>query len=163
MEDELDQLAATMFRVFARFEYALKAADFFLEDGRKNAKPNWEKFAKVDEVIRLFEKPQDQELAEAIEYMNEHPPKKQVIENGVLAWSEVPPDTNLESDRILQYVRRVRNNLFHGGKFSVSGWDAPERTSMLLKHSLSILHACLDASPKVNEAYLYGQEYSVQP
>lgn len=161
MEDELDQLAATMFRVFARFEYALKAADFFFEDRYGNAKPDWKKFAKVDEVIRLFENPQDQELAEAIKYMNEHPPKKQVIENGVLAWSEDPPNTNLESEQILLYVRWVRNNLFHGGKFSVSGWDAPERTSMLLKHSLSILHACLDASPKVNEAYRSGQEHRV--
>ena len=159
MEDELDRLAATMFRVFARFEYALKAAGFHKGEG--DAKPDWRRFAEVEEVVRLFEKPQDQELAEAIKYMNEHPPKKQVIENGVLTWSGRPPCASCRAELILLYVCRVRNNLFHGGKFSSNGWDTPERTSMLLEHSLTILRTCLDASPKVNEAYWSGQEHRV--
>jgi len=46
-----------------------------------------------------------------------------------------PPETDLRSDLVLQYVRRVRNNFFHDGKFS-GRWFEPERSTLLLKHSL---------------------------
>ena len=82
----------------------------------------------------------------------EHPPKKQVVVNALIDWDEAAPQTNLRSDLVLIYVRRVRNNLFHGGKFN-GRWFEPQRREVLLRHSLTILRACLAASEDVGRAF----------
>lgn len=79
-------------------------------------------------------------------------PKRQIVDGGNLAWAPAAPSTDLRSDLVLTYVRRVRNNLFHGGKFN-GRWFQPQRSEQLLKHSLTILHACLAASKNVNDAF----------
>lgn len=148
MSEDLDRLAADLFRTFARFEYALKAAGFHNGDGA--AQPNWRSFA--EPVPGLFDNPVDTELVEAVDYILTHPPKKQVVTGGALDWSSDAPQTDLQSDRVLIYVRRVRNNLFHGGKFN-GRWFEPQRSESLLRHSLTILQACLDASEEVRQAF----------
>jgi len=148
MEGELNRLATDLFRTFARFEYALKAAGFHTGDGAADA--NWREFAVS--VAPLFDEPQGEDFKEAIAYILEHPPNKQIVENGVLRWHASVPQTDLQSDRVLIYVRRVRNNLFHGSKFN-GCWFEPQRSGELLQHSLTILNACLVASEPVNEAY----------
>jgi hypothetical protein len=82
----------------------------------------------------------------------ENPPKKQVVASDGLGWRESPPTGLPEAEKILLYVRRVRNNLFHGGKFN-GKWFAPERSGELIKHCLIILDACRDAEKDVKEAY----------
>ncbi|WP_311761731.1 hypothetical protein [Paracoccus broussonetiae] len=146
--NDLDALAAGLFKTFARFEYALKAAEFHKGEGAAEA--NWRTFA--ESVAASFEEPASEEFAQAIAYMLANPPKKQIVEGGVLGWSASAPQTDLQSDRVLIYVRRVRNNLFHGGKFN-GRWFEPQRSAVLLQHSLTILSACLAASPAVSEAY----------
>lgn len=148
MEQTLDELAITLFRTFARFEYSLKASGFHYGDG--NAEPNWRSFA--ESISEIFEELADEEVGAAVDYMLKYPPKKQVIEDGFLTWDDSQPDTNLKADLVLLYVRRVRNNLLHGGKFN-DRWFEPERSEHLLRHSLTILGACLDASPNVREAH----------
>ena len=91
-------------------------------------------------------------MKDAVTYILEHPPKKQMIANGLLEWDPAEPDTDLCSDLALIYVRRVRNNLFHGGKFN-GHWFAPDRSEALLRHSLTILRACLAASDELSQAY----------
>ena len=142
---DLDQLAVKLFQKFARIEYALKAAGFHYGEGK--AKPNWDKIA--SSVSGILEN--DPAIAAAIEYMSEKPPKKQVIRNQLLEWEDPTPNAS-KTHEILQCVRRVRNNLFHGGKFN-NHWFAPERSKELLLHSLSILDACLRASPNLKEAF----------
>jgi hypothetical protein len=144
----LDKLAIELFKTFSRFEYALKASGFNNGDGEAQA--NWRNFALSIELE--LQNPQTPELREAIDFMLKHSPKKQVIRNGLLAWDAAPPNTNSTADLILLYVRRVRNNLFHGGKFN-GHWFAPERSEKLLRHSLVILNACLDGSPQVRSAF----------
>lgn len=148
MDHELNRLAAKLFTTFARFEYALKAAGFHKGDGAAEA--NWRAFA--ESVEAFFDDPQEAALKEAVTYILEHPPNKQMVEGGVLRWEGAAPQTDLQSDRVLIYVRRVRNNLFHGGKFN-GRWFEPQRSAELLLHSLTILNACLAASAPVNEAY----------
>lgn len=150
MAESLDQLAVEMFRTFARFEYALKATGFHCGEGA--AEPNWRAFAQS--IPRLFDHPGDPDLRVAISYILEHPPKKQVVAGGTLTWSVSVPNTDLQSDLVLLYVRRVRNNLFHGGKFN-GRWFEPQRSELLLRHSLTILRACIAVSSEVNEAF-YG-------
>lgn len=132
MDEILNRLAGEMFRTFARFEYALKAAGF--HNGNGAAQPNWRIFA--ESVSGFFDNPPDANSEAAVGYILEHPPKKQTINDGSLAWSEVAPNTDLQSDLVLQYVRRVRNNLFHGGKFN-GRWFEPERSEQLLTHCLA--------------------------
>lgn len=151
MDANPDVKAAALFRQFARFEYALKAAGH--HNGEGAAQPNWRSFAEA--INADFAKVEGEDFAAALKYLREHPPKKQVVRNGVLDWEDIEPQTDLEADRILLYVRRVRNNLFHGGKFN-GRWFEPQRSAELLQHSMAILDGCLRLSSAVREAY--GQE-----
>ena len=142
---ELDQLAVELFKKFARIEYALKAAGFHYGEG--DAKPNWDMFASsIDGVLE-----KDTSITMSIKYMSESPPKKQVIRKDLLEW-ETPKHHTNKTHEILLCVRRVRNNLFHGGKFN-GHWFKSERSKELLQHSLCILDACLRASSKLKEAF----------
>lgn len=148
-EDELDQLSFKLFETFARCEYALKAAEF--RTGNHNrVEADWTRFA--GEVADALENPPDAALAAAIAYIGEHPPRKQVLRDGALDWSDTPPDSENDIDLLLAYVRRVRNNLFHGGKFN-GRWLEPQRSEELLTHCLVILNAVVGAHPGVREAY----------
>jgi hypothetical protein len=145
---ELDRLAFEFFKEFSRSEYALKAAGF--HNGNGNAEANWSEFAK--EVEALIQDPGNPQLADAINFIFGHPPKKQVIRNGIIQWSESAPNQNLKADNLLIYVRRVRNNLFHGGKFN-GHWFEPERSEQLIQNSLFILKACINNVASTREAY----------
>lgn len=144
----LDQLAGKLFHVFSRTEYALKAAGYNNGDGAAEA--NWRNFSLA--VEDLITNPTTQELQEAIDFFFNAPPKKQIIVGGVIQWKISEPGTNSKADKLLIYVRRARNNLFHGGKFN-GHWFAPERSEPLLRHSLAILTACVESVPAVHEAY----------
>tara|TARA_R110002124_G_scaffold86074_1_gene222852 strand:+ start:676 stop:1134 length:459 start_codon:yes stop_codon:yes gene_type:complete len=144
----LDDLAFEFFKEFARAEYALKASGFHKGEG--NAEANWPDFA--EQVEPLIQNPSSEALEDAINFILQTPPKKQVIQEGVIQWSESPPNHPVKAENLLIYVRRVRNNLFHGGKFN-GHWFAPERSEALLRHCLVILRACIDFVDSAREAY----------
>ena len=148
MSADLDRLAIQLFRTFARVEYALKVTGRHFGDGAAQA--NWYQWS--EELVDLFEKPPSEPLRQAIDFILAAPPKKQVVEEGALKWVVVKPSAKTKSDEVLQYVRRVRNNLFHGGKFNVGFFD-PERSEPLLSHSLTILEEAVRASPEVDSAF----------
>jgi hypothetical protein len=50
-------------------------------------------------------------------------------------------------------VRRVRNNLFHGGKFLAPEGAENDRDQLLVQHSLTVLRACIPLSAQVTAAY----------
>jgi hypothetical protein len=145
---KFDDIALDFFKTFARFEYALKDADYHCGNGE--AKPDWCKFAKSVET--LFEESSSEELRAAMKYFMNDPPKKQVVKDGKLDWDDCRPSGNLKSDLVLTYVRRVRNNLFHGGKFHKHLLNS-ERNEKLMTYSLVVLKHCLQASPKVDQFY----------
>ena len=157
MHEALDRLALELFLTFARFEYALKAAGFCERRRDDRASADWTTFAQS--VSDLLNNPPAPDLQEAIKYIVDEPPKKQIIRDGTLGWRDGLPPTQPgnQADLVLVLVRRVRNNLFHGGKFS-HHWFDPERSELLLKHSLTILLGCLAASPEVHAAF-YDQEW----
>ena len=144
----LDDLAGKLFHVFSRTEYALKASGFNNGDGE--AKADWRGFALAVEAV--VANPISPALQEAIDFFFNAPPKKQVIADGVIHWQVSEPQTDSRADKLLIYVRRVRNNLFHGGKFN-GHWFEPERSEPLLRHSLTILTVCVESVPSVREAY----------
>jgi hypothetical protein len=126
----------------------LKITGFHTGEG--DAKPDWNAFAKS--VPDIFHEPTDKTLRQAVDYILTHPPKKQVVKRGVLEWKDAAPTTALKTDEVLIYVRRTRNNLFHGGKFN-GRWFEPQRSRELLQYSLVILRACLNESGDLKSAY----------
>lgn len=147
---DLDHLAFEFFREFSRCEYCLKVVGL-REPNRKDPTANWGAFA--TEVKQVLEAPSTPELQEAVNYYLSHPPKKQISRSdGVLDWKDSPPDHLHRAELILRLVCRVRNNLFHGGKFN-GHWFEPQRSEKLLQYALVILSSCVAAHQKVQEAY----------
>lgn len=146
MPDEMEKLGFTLFKEFARLEYSLKRAGFHGGNGEK-ATANWDTFA-----VAIRDKlAADSEIEESRKYMEANPPKQQMVRKGRLVWEPSVADAH-PIHNLLLCVRRVRNNLFHGGKFN-DGYFEPERSAELLTHSLRILEACLRASSDVRSAY----------
>ena len=149
-QTELDQLAFSFFREFARCEYCLKAVGL-REPKRRDPTADWGAFA--SQVQAVFAKPPSQQVAKAIRYYTEHPPKKQVVRGTLLDWDDIQPDHKNQAELVLRLVCRVRNNLFHGGKFN-GHWFEPQRSEELILHALCILEAVVAAHPQVHEAYV---------
>lgn len=147
LDTDLDALGFRFFKMFSRFEYSLKAAGF--HNGPGKAEPNWDKFAMS--IIGKYNRNSDKTISSATEYIMRNPPKTQIIKDGKLDWEETKAD-GPDILKLLLYIRRVRNNLFHGGKFN-GHWFAPERSEMLMKYAIVVLNACLQASNDLNDAY----------
>ncbi len=125
---------------FARFEYALKRSATYLND-TADASPNWDAFAKAIKADFATATAVDPRVGEAARYLRDHPPKKQIRkDDGTLGWKDGGIDG--DSVSVLLAVRRVRNNLFHGGKFADGPISEVARDTELLKHSLQILRHC---------------------
>ncbi len=144
----LDRLATEFFSTFSRFEYSLKASGFNNGDGPAEA--NWSLFAKAME--HFVSEPPNPEVAEAIASILSNPPKKQFVTGGKMEWREIKPTSNSQADALFQYIRRIRNNLFHGGKFN-GHWFEPERSELLLRASLTVLVSAVETVPAVRDAY----------
>ena len=149
-DNELNKIAYDFFLVFSRMEYALKVSGFNNGDGV--AKANWYKFATHQDIENFIANPPTTEISEAIDYIIGNPPMRQSVKNNILGWETVVPDTKSNADKLFQYIRRVRNNLFHGGKFN-GNWFEPQRSESLIKNSLIILHAVIKCEPTINDAY----------
>ena len=154
------ELLLEFFLTFSRFEHALKATEFLggRARGRRNdprppvAEPNWDGFARS--VRRVFRARHTPELRAACEYLRQVPPWLQVRINGEPGWeADAPPLRRRGIEFILVMVRRVRNNLFHGGKHRMDPHETKERTEQLLRSSLLVLAECLRVSPRVRRAY----------
>jgi hypothetical protein len=145
-------LACEFLAVFARFEFALKAAGF-VDGDEKKAEPAWDRYARA--IDAAFTHLKGAELRVAVAYLLLQPPKKQIVVQGKIDWLDAPPDGNLpRAEQVLLMVRRVRNNLFHGGKFlaAEAGGD-PDRDRLLVDHALMVLRACLPLHQDVAAAY----------
>ena len=145
------------FAAFSRFEFALKQSGYAI--GEDSVSANWDRFAA--DLDANFDRKRTVTLAEAVDYLIKHPPKKQARKGGVLIWVASPAGNARELANLLIYVRRLRNNLFHGGKYPGLVVDDPGRDTTLLRHGLTILDECLTLcdqhSPKVSDAF-YGRE-----
>lgn len=152
----LKQLAFDLFEIFSQFEYCLKVTGHCLADRGGAAKPNWSAFASAltENIIEA----EDASVTEAVNYILSHPPKKQMFTGGKLRFDVVEPRAENQNDLILLYVRRVRNNLFHGGKFNGEYFE-PDRSRELLSHSASILMWCVFHSDEIGQAYEHRADW----
>lgn len=137
------------FFLFSRFEYALKEVGFLLNSNpQAKAEPNWDWFAnsiRLDFFKTIQTNP-------SIEKFCAMPPKQQVV--GVksrLEWREVDPV--LDNASLFLALRRLRNNLFHGGK---SGDPFGERSRQLLQAGIEIIHFALDEHKVLERRFEQG-------
>lgn len=154
------ELLLNFFLTFSRFEYALKASNYFIRPHATtnntlrppDAKPDWVRFAVS--LRDTFQKNKNDQLLEACEYIIESPPWKQVIVNNGVAWeSPIRPERETDIEFILRMIRCIRNNLFHGGKFNNEAFEQEGRTKKLLECSLIILAEYLSLASDVKAAY----------
>ena len=154
-------LLLNFFLIFSKFEYALKAGGFHKRRKKLNshdglpiydAEPDWNRF---DVSMRSsFQVDRNDELRRACEYILDTPPNKQVIVNNSVAWETPIREEHLSDiEFILKMVRCIRNNLFHGGKYSNEVHEDTERTELLLNSSLIILKECLALSPDLKRIF----------
>ena len=69
-------------------------------------------------------------------------------------WDATPEnDTLSDVVKIIRYIRRVRNNLFHGGKFSTLPVSDRRRNAELMQYSLVVLRECLRLADSVRAEY----------
>lgn len=149
------KLSCEFLYVFSRFEYALKRTTFLKKGAGSRAEADWDKFsATLDKEIKLSDIESD-EFRKATEYFFNHPPKKQIVsEEGGLEWKdEIIPENQRNFGKLLMLVRRVRNNLFHGGKFRGEYIYGSERDEELIKSSLVILMERLRFNAEVEREF----------
>ncbi|MDD3770371.1 MAG: hypothetical protein PHV10_07170 [Sulfuricurvum sp.] len=131
----LDELACKFFKLFSQYESSLKERGYFRIVGRNQPEADWDRF--VNEKIGSdFLEKLENKSASAV-YILDHPPMKQVIEDGEIIWQEVS-STEKSVQALFGHIRRIRNNLHHGAKFNGT-WFAPERSQNLISNALEIL------------------------
>ena len=141
--------------MFSRFEFALKSVGYMKPQGKLKKSgmhagvgPDWKEFATVTEME--FYQSIPKEVAMAIDCFKARPPMLQV---GASDWVQDGATANRDSLAWLLFmVGRVRNNLFHGGKYPFA-FVEPSRDAELLEHSLTILRHCLAVSKPVGAAF----------
>lgn len=138
-----------MFRLFSRVEYALKAVGLLVRpDGLAEA--DWQAFADRIDGHGLADAPAA--VAAAAEFLLSQPPRKQAAEKGKLVWVIGDPGEQSPARLLIVYTSRVRNNLFHGGKFA-GHWFDPERSKALIQASILILQHFVSIDGEVRAAY----------
>lgn len=119
MPDILEH-AFQFFILFSRFECKLKHAGYFKPPCEPHktdwrAAPCWESFARATGMtLEDLRQSKNEDLTESIQYLIDNPPKKQWIYHGKLGWKESIQPQSLNG--LLNCIKTVRNNLFHGGK-----------------------------------------------
>ena len=160
MKIEADKdLLLNFILTFSCFEFALKSSGLYKPPGRNDdpntgyrAEPDWDSFARS--LRGRFQTASSPHLAIACEYLLMNPPWREVVANGVLMWDAAAvSDTLSDVEKLIWYIRRIRNNLFHGGKFSTLPVSDRRRNSELMEYSLVVLRECLRLSNPVRAEY----------
>jgi hypothetical protein len=150
VNDKHRKSAIVFFFFFARFEYALKRVGFILRS--KDAKADW--LADGRFHSDLIEKSKEEDFREAVAYLENSPPKKQIVSHGHLQWTPDRYGGRWDLVRILTLVCRIRNNLFHGGKFPKGPEDDLSRHTKLLDAGVIIMRTCLDLDDHLRHFFL---------
>ncbi len=131
--------------MFSRLEYALKRTPEYAVERSSHTirwvEANWIQFARDHKDD--FKPKRTEQLAKAVEYLLDHPPARQILEKGVLAWEPTVAQGNSDFEKLIYSVKGVRNNLFHGGKFPIKPAKDPGRDKRLLESCNEILKECL--------------------
>ena len=106
------QLCSDFLILYSRFEYALKECGFLQNGNRVMA--SIADYA--DSISGIFNPKPESQLEKAVNFIIGSPPKIQIRNGNNLTWQDQIIEGN-EIQVLPEYLRRVRNNLLHGGKF----------------------------------------------
>jgi hypothetical protein len=134
-----EELTLAFFVFFSRFEYALKAAGKATARRGDAAEANWQI---VELALRQAGAEQLGRVRAKAGILLTDPPRKQVFTNGELQWRSAGPSGD-EAQNLVASVKRVRNNLFHGGKYSPAGVDLSPRSVELVQRAKAVLEELL--------------------
>lgn len=144
-------LAIEFMATFSRMEYALKSTGYALGNTGK-VEPAWDRFA--NEIDARFNQLEDSELIDAKNLLLTSPPRKQVLQNHQVVFQIQTVDQNQRTtQQVLRFVRTVRNNLFHGGKYLPTGEMEVGRNEALVRASLKVIRACIALNATVQQSY----------
>lgn len=149
------ELVADFFIVFARFEYALKRAGYLKREDRR-AEPDWEDFARKH-ASRF--RPEGSDVLRAMKYLRGHPPKIQWVKDGQVVFSAdhlYGEGKRSDLEELVDIVKGVRNNLFHGGKFPSGQVPESGRNTILLRDAMCVLEHVLELDKRVKEFFVGG-------
>jgi hypothetical protein len=147
------ELVADFFFAFSRAEYALKAAGLAYSGSFGEAKPDWRAFATLI-ASRFAERKTDPALSLAIRLLEANPPMQQTWDGEVLDWEPRQPRNGAaDLENLLDQVKVVRNNLFHGGKELRGRSVVDERDGDLLAAGLTVLRSVMAIDKDVANAF----------
>lgn len=149
------RLAWEFFVLFSRFEYALKRSGF-LRPNVPEAQADWGRFARENQTA--FSERNSALVAEAVAYYKVKPPRKQLQQNSRLHWSDPlrPGDGEKPLEFLCRAIGTVRNNLFHGGKFSQFPVQDASRDEALLMYAKELLFELLELDAEVRRQFFEG-------
>jgi hypothetical protein len=142
-------LVCELFASFARFEYAMKAIGYCRSDRYGNALPDWDRFkAEWGEAINPTE---SERGADDIAFLLAEPPEIQKFVDGRAVFRPQEFREEGEGAKALEAAKRVRNNLFHGGKHTCH--SPPERDTKLIRGALAVLDLCLSRESELRTEF----------
>lgn len=152
----IEKYVLEFFFAFSRFEFSLKEAGFLTTFSKNsdNAAPDWDLFIKKYKREYFG----GEQAKDAINYLLSNPPQKQKIQNelgvNTIIWGvyKVDPKAPLLKT-LVEILKIVRNNLFHGGKYGCKGWDDKERVCLLLSNSSIVIKDWLYINDDINTYY----------
>lgn len=152
--DYLDSpLAAAYFQVFTRIEYSLKRAGYSKIAKNGTIEADWDKFSKS--TSKDFKEDNFPRYLAAKEYLLKAPPRRQIqTDDGIVDFERVagPLAGNSDLEKLVNAAKRVRNNLYHGGKMSFRGEF--RRNEILIEHCHEVLEAAVMSNEPVLRAYM---------
>lgn len=144
-------LAIEFIATFSRMEHALKSTGYALGNQGK-VEAAWDIFA--NEIDLRFSQLEDEELIAAKTLLLTRPPRKQVFQNKQVVFQEQAVDLHqTPTQQLLRFVRSVRNNLFHGGKYLPTGEVEAGRNEALVSASLKVIKSCIELNEAVKQSY----------
>jgi ribosome-associated protein YbcJ (S4-like RNA binding protein) len=82
------------------------------------------------------------------------PPRKQVLDGNKIRFQDQTVDPNQKTtQQLLRFVRTVRNNLFHGGKYLPNGEVEVGRNKKLVESALYVLQTCVKIDQQVFNSF----------
>ncbi|WP_417458470.1 hypothetical protein [Kordiimonas sp.] len=133
---------------FQRLEYALKEAGYHRPKSDQNdaAEVDWPRFKKAANASGATAS-----LPELHQLLMD-PPMKQYSRDGALPWDAAELGGGGSTFEAIEAIKRMRNNLFHGGKGNEAA-HAQERSDKLLQLGLAVIEKLITIDPKVEHAF----------
>ena len=129
--NRLPRRGEELMRIVTRFEYALKEIEYGKVGKNGEVEVNWDAFANDGLKAEFLKRIRENAIAPTL---LAEPPSKQILLGKTLDWEVGTPPSSVQE--LLGAVRRVRNNLVHGGKSGDKDFD---RNDALVSESIEVL------------------------